>query len=145
MSTLILEELETILDQEINIKTQLNVATIRPHLYFHNNPAGTFYLNVYNDSGLVKSFSFSSNDVKVASGLTHSYFHSYFSIPMTPFVLSRGTYNIKLESSGYTFDPNSFIGWCKDLKPTGNTYGFIGNYTSNPFSFTIVEYKPRET
>lgn len=145
MSTLIVEELHTVLEQEIINHKQITVATIRPWLYFHNNPVGTFYFNIYGTDGLVRSFSFSCSDVKTSSSLTQPYFHSYFSIEMTPFVLNRGTYTIKLEHSGYLYNANSFMGWCKDLLPIGQTYGSTEDYTGNPFSFTIIEYKPRET
>lgn len=145
MSTLIVEELHTFLEQEIILSKSINVATVRPWLYFHNTPAGTFYFNIYGFSGLVKSFSFSSMDVKTQSNLTKDYFHSYFSIQMTPFLLNRGTYTIKLEHFGYTYNANSFMGWCKDVLPYGKTYGSTDDYTGNPFSFTIIEYKARET
>jgi hypothetical protein len=145
VSTLIVEELHTFLDQEIVVSKAITVATIRPWLYFHNNPSGTFYFNIYKSNSLVRSFSFNTNEVKNESSLTEAYFHSYFSIQMTPFVLNRGTYNIKLEHFGYTYNENSFMGWCKDLHPYGEVYGTTEDYTGNPFSFTIIEYKARET
>jgi hypothetical protein len=144
VSTLIVEELITDLEQEIKVTHGIQVATIRPWVYFHNNPAGTFYFNIYGTSGLVKSFSFNYLDVKTASGLTEAYFHSHYAISMTPFLLPRGTYTIKFEHSGYTYDTNSFVGWCKDVFHFGRTYGDAENYTENPYSFTIIEYKARE-
>jgi hypothetical protein len=63
---------------------------------------------------------------------------------MTPFILPRGTYELVLSHSGYTYNTNSFLGWCKDLEPNGETYGDIENYTSNPYSFTLIEYRERE-
>lgn len=144
MSTLVVDQLITTLDQPVSIKKPIQLATIRPHLYLHNNPTGTFYLNIYNLSGLFKSFSFTSNDIKSAAGLSEAYFHAYYAITTTPFILPRGSYTIKLESSGYTFSESSFVGWCKAVKATGNVSGEPENYTENPFSFSLIEYQPRE-
>lgn len=144
MSTLVVDELITTLDQPITVNRSIYVATLRPHLYCHNNPSGTFYLNIYGQSGLIKSFSFTSNEIKSACGLSEAYFHANFAIQTTPFLLPRGEYTIKLESYGYSFDPSSFMSWCKDIKPYGRISGSPVNYTENPFSFTLIEYKPRE-
>lgn len=144
MSRLVVDELITTLDQPITVDRSIYVATIRPHLYCHNSPIGTFSFNIYSPSGLIKSFSFTSLDIKSACGLSEAYFHAYYSIPMTPFLVPRGNYTIKLESSGYTFSESSFMGWCKDVKPTGRVNGDPENYTENPFSFNLIEYQPRE-
>jgi hypothetical protein len=144
VSTLIVEELETVLEQEIKVSQPIYVATIRPWLYCHNNPVGTFYFNIYGESGLVKSFSFSSNDIKAACSLSEAYFHARYAISMTPFLLPRGIYTVKFEHSGYSYDANSFIGWCKDLIHFGRKYGNQDDYTGNPYSFTIIQYKARE-
>ena len=144
MSTLVVEELITSLDQEITLQKSIQIVTIRPWIYSHNNPVGTFSFNIYGTSGLVRSFSFSNSELKTQSGVTEDYFHSYFSIQMAPFLLTRGVYTIKLEHFGYTYNANSFLGWCKDILPIGKTYGTAENYTDNPFSFNIIEYKPRE-
>jgi len=145
VSKLIVEELITVLEQEITLQKAIQIVTIRPWLYSHNNPAGTFSFNIYNTSGLVRSFSFTNNDLKTQSNLTEAYFHTYFSIQMASFSLPRGVYTIKLEHFGYTYDANSFLGWCKDVNPIGKVYGEPENYTANPFSFTIIEYKSRES
>lgn len=144
MSRLVVDELITTLEQPITVNRSIYVATVKPHLYCHNNPPGNFSLNIYGGSGLIKSFSFTSNDIKSACGLSEAYFHAYYAISMTPFLLPRGTYTIKLEATGYSFDPSSFMGWCKDINPIGNVDGSPENYTENPFSFTLIEYQPRE-
>ena len=144
MSRLVVDELITTLEQPITVDRSSYIASIRPHLYCHNSPLGTFYLNIYSPSGLIKSFSFTSQDIKSSCGLSEAYFHAYYAISMTPFLLPRGEYTIKLESSGYTFSESSFVGWCKDVDPVGRVSGTPENYTENPFSFNLIEYKPRE-
>lgn len=144
MSTIIVDELITTLEQEFKVVTPINLCAIRPWVYSHNDPTGNFSLSIYRGVSLVKSFSFNVASLKTALNVTQPYFHGRYAIPITPFVLPRGTYNLILNSSGYTYDTNSFFGWCKDINPTCKTYGEIENYTSNPYSFTLIEYKNRE-
>lgn len=107
-------------------------------------PSGVFNLNIYKSGNLIKSFSFTSANAKAAANLSENYFHIYYSLSTTPFMLPRGTYEIKLEHSGYTFNTSSWMGWCKDLVPFGRLTGTPSDFTENPFSFTILEYQPRE-
>lgn len=144
MSTLVVEELITTLEQEIKTYRHVNLAAIRPWVYSHGNPSGTFTFELSNSSGPIKFFSFTNNSLKQALNVTEPYFHGYYAIAMTPFILPRGTYKIKLYATGYTFDENCFFGWCKDVEPKSRTYGNIENYTANPYSFTLIEYANRE-
>lgn len=144
MSTIVVDELITELVQEIKINRPTSLAAFRPWVYSHNNPEGNFSFIIEKDSLPVKIFSFTNNDLKTALNVTQPYFHGRYAIPVTPFILHRGTYTIKLTASGYTYNPNCFVGWCKDVEAFGKTYGTIENYTSNPYSFTLVEYRARE-
>jgi len=144
MSTLVVDELITTLVQEIKIQRPITLAGLRPWLYSHDDPNGSFDFGIYRDSNLVKNFTFTVAELKTAMGVTQPYFHGHYAIPITPFVLPRGTYELRFSGSGYTYNTNKFIGWCKDIDPHGKTYGTIENYTSNPYSFTLIEYKNRE-
>lgn len=144
MSRLIVDELITELVQEFKVSSPINLASIRPWIYSHNNPSGNFNLSLYRDGNLLKSFPFTNSELKIALNVTEAYFHGRYAIASTPFILNRGTYELKLSASGYVYDTNSFLGWCKDLNPNCEVYGVNDNYTSNPYSFTLISYKNRE-
>lgn len=144
MSRLIVDELITSLVQEFKVKTPMTLAAIRPWIYCHDNPVGNFSLSLYRDGNLLKSFSFNTTELKTALNVTEPYFHGRYAIPTTPFFLNRGTYELRFTASGYIYEENKFIGWCKDINPNCDVYGPNDNYTSNPYSFTLIEYRNRE-
>ena len=53
MSTLVIDELITELEQSIIIRKKINVGSIRTHFYLHNAPSGVFNFEIHKDNNLV--------------------------------------------------------------------------------------------
>lgn len=118
MTTIVVEELRTTLDQDFTTKLfpRLHLVAIRPYLYLHNNPAGTFTLSVYDSgSNLLESKSFTASDVYTALDTVNTYAHVWYNVEFTnPLNLPAGVYTMRLSASGYTFNNSSFIGWIRE-------------------------------
>lgn len=144
MTTLTVDQLITVLEQEITVNKKISIAGIRPRLYVHNVPSGAFYFNIYKDATLIKSYPFNSVMAKNAINTPYNYFWLDLSLKGY-LVIDEGDYTIKLESASYTFSGTAWIGWCKDY---GNVYGgMIGvpkDFSEHPYMIRILEYTQRE-
>jgi hypothetical protein len=144
MTTLVSDQLVTSLSQSITVYRDQVLAGMKARLYFHNSPIGVFYFNIYKNGDVVDSISFDSVYCKDQIGTSDDYFWIDLAIKRT-IGISKGDIVLKLESSGYTFNTNSWIGWCKDFKnPTGEVIGSPIDFTEHPYMFKLVEYKERE-
>ena len=91
MSTLLVETLNTSLEQEIRLESEFrySIGAIIPYLYLHNSPAGTFTLSIINeDDETVFSQVFTSVLIKTALGTALDYAHVFYPIiPSDPIQL----------------------------------------------------------
>jgi hypothetical protein len=121
---LVVYELETSITQEIETDEIILLESIRPHLYKHNNPAGSLFLEIRNlsDDLLFTSESVTIQSIHDAAG--EAYFHGVVEFPINASLAKNTKYNIILKSSGYSFSELSYIGWCNgyDLKVVENSY-----------------------
>jgi hypothetical protein len=147
VTTLVIDELITELDQPVKIEKKIIAESIRLHLYFHNLPSGSFNFEIHKESGLYRSFPFNSSQVRSLFDGTKDFFHVYLSFGIgEKLILDRGNYHFKITQSGYDFSPSSFVGWCKDFQ---GYFGRISDenaeFTEYPYAFRIIERRPRET
>ena len=149
MTTLVVEELKTTLSQNftINGERRYQLVAVRPKIYMHNAPNGTFSLSIKSGSTTLASKSFTSAEIKSDLSTSDNYAWIWknlafdFTVP-----LEKGDYSLELSSSGYSFSSSSYIGWVKDHESVFNTIS--GNPTSsldNPFTFQLFEYRTRES
>lgn len=146
MTTLVVDELLTSFTQPIRFKQRMLVASIKLHLYLHNMPAGNFSFIVEKEGDSYAAFNFSSNSLRASFGGTKNYLHVFSPFVFsTPTVFDRGDYVFRLTQTGYNYSTTSFLGWCKDF---GGVFGGISDpnagFTDYPYSFRIIEMKPRE-
>jgi hypothetical protein len=145
MTTLVLDELRTTLEQNFTTVEREQVYAIRPNLYLHNDPVGTFILSIKQGSTTLGSTTLTLAEIKTGAGFAdNQYHHGVFRFLFsTPVVLqARTEYTIELSSSGYTFSESSFIGWVKEFENLKNTFtDSISNDYENPFSFEKFSYK----
>lgn len=143
MTRIAADQLISNLSQTIKLYRDMSLAGIRTKLYFHNLPAGTFYFNIYKDAQKIYSYSFDSLAAKQAIDTPYSYFWVDLALAGN-LNLEQGQYSIVLESWGYTFSEDSFIGWVKDFNLSGDIIGEPSDFSEYPFSFKLVEYGDRE-
>ena len=141
MTTLVVEELRTTLYQEFSLKTKESIKAIRPYLYLHNSPAGTFTLTLKESGATIDSKSYTAAQIEAAAGFTaNQYHHAYINFEFdSHLTLKRDTtYRIELSSAGYTFGDAAYVGW---IRPHENGYNnsspSLINYESNPFGYQL--------
>lgn len=141
MSKIVVDELITTLTQDVNLVYDriYHVSGIKIKILMYNAPAGTFTLSIKQSGNTLASKSFTSADIKSDLSTTDNYAYLYkaldFSLP-----LKKGTYNLELSSSGYTYDIASFIGWIKSHESVFNTVtGTANTFADNPLDVLIYE------
>ena len=144
MTTLAADQLITVLEQPITVDRDLSLAGIRPRLYFHNMPEGTFYFNFYKGALKIKSYSFTSLTAREAIDSMDSYFWIDLALPGA-LNLGAGEYTIKLESFMYSFSSSSWVGLVKDYTDVfGKVIGNPEDFSEYPYAIKLIEYKERE-
>lgn len=145
MSTLVVDQLTgDPLEQEITLDTDLDIAGFKPVVMLSGMPAGSFSFNFYSGATLIKSYTFTAASVQAAIATSNNYFWAHLALP-GDLRLTKGTYTIKLEATGYTYAENSFVSWVKDwqkLRP--KTTGTPSDFTEYPYAYNLIEYVPRE-
>ena len=144
MTRLAVEELITTLVQPLTVETTVRLLAVKPWLYFHNMPAGTFTMALKKDAATIREWQFTATDARNAFGGSQQFFHVYLSLSGAPLIIYQGEYTLELSASGYTFG-SSWVGWCKDWQGVvGKVEGQAADFTSYPYSFRILASKGRE-
>ena len=141
---LLVEELITDLEQTfvINDGKIHHIRGVRPYLYCHNNPSGTFTMQLKSGVNTLAQASFTANDLYNALLTTDDFIHLFYKLDFGYVLpLKNGTYKLKLLSSGYTFSSNSFLGWVKEFEDLKNPVnGMPTDDANNPLSFELWEF-----
>lgn len=145
MSHLVIDELRTTLSQSFTITSnnRVNVAGIRPYLYMHNAPAGTFTLSVKNGAETLASQTFTSAEIQSDLSTANAYAYLWKTITFdNPLQLDADTYTLEISSSGYTFSETGYLAWIKEHENQWHTQtGTADSVFDNTFSFQIFDYK----
>jgi len=144
MTTLVVEELKNgPLVQEFDhlLATKRQLAYVRPYLYLHNYPLGTFTLSLLDaNDALIASSSFNQADFYNALDTTDAYAHGFLRLPITA-SMPRGKYKLSLSSMGYTFFPASYIGWVREHEDEKVKRTFTpASDLENPLTFELWFY-----
>ena len=149
MTTLVLEELKSTLQQTVNLtlNRRYNIEAVRPLLYMHNAPAGTFTLSIKSGVNTLTSKSFTSADIKSDLSTVNNYAYLWKNLTFSEIaLLKNGSYILELSSSGYTFSSSSYIGWIKEHENLFNeTSGTPLTDLDNPFSYQLFEHRRSES
>jgi len=132
----------TPLVQEFKIKrNRLRIKAIRPWLYLHDDPAGTFTLTLKDGSNALDSHDFTVDDLRLGAGFADNQFHhGYFNLPIEAVLNHDQTYTMELSASGYTFG-SSYLGWIKEFESLKNSFDDpIWTYHQNPFGYELWGY-----
>jgi len=141
MTTLVVEELKTTLSQDfkLNLNQRAIISAVRPYIYMHNAPAGTFTLSIKQSSTTLWSQNFTSQAIKDALETTDNYAHIKLNLLPDYLKLSKGTYTAELSSSGYTPTSDSFIGWIKPHEDLYfDVYGTPSSDSENPLGLELI-------
>ena len=145
MTTLVTEELKTTLTETIHLKYDkiYHIEGFKIRLVMFNAPAGTFTLSVKQGAATLISKDFTSADIKSDLSTTDNYAWIDKAIVFDDLLaLKKGSYDLVLSSSGYTYSAIGFLGWVKSHENIFNERedAFVV-YTTNPLDVLIYERK----
>lgn len=117
----------------------VHVKHIRPHLYKHAAPTGSFFIQIQDANGkkIANSNSLSAADISAST-----YFHGYVRFDIVASLTPDTNYYIALRSTGYTFGELAYIGWCRDYEHRKYAASYTPNTgVSSALDFEIWERK----
>lgn len=143
MSYLATEELKTTLTQTITLKYNrvYQIAGLKLKLVMFNAPSGTFTVSIKSGANTLASKDFTSAEIKTDLSTVNNYAWLWKPFEFSTIcALKKGSYDIVLSSSGYTYSNTSFLGWVKPHENifTERTDAFT-DYTTNPYGVRIYE------
>ncbi len=144
---IIVEPLETTLTQTVNftVRKRRKIRSVRPYIYMHNAPAGTFSLKVKSGTTVLETLTFTSAQIKSDLSTSDNFAHIDISlIPSTGLMLEFGSIDFELSATGYTFSESSYMGWAVPYESVYNDInGSVPEYALDlPFGiqfFTEVD------
>lgn len=141
---LIVHELTALnISQEIQTEDKvILLEALRPHLYKHNNPAGSLYMEIRSEADALLFTSETITIQSIHDAVGDAYFHGPTRFYIDASLAPNTKYNVILKSTGYTFNESAYIGWCNgyDLKVVENSYTPAGD----PADALIVEFWERK-
>lgn len=147
MSTVVVDELITTLDQPISVFRPISLAAIKPYIFAASPLIESITFSILKDGVALFTQSHLFEDLKAALNTSDDNFHGFFPFYTEGTIyLPPGDYVIRMSASGYTFSSTNFVGWCKDyLRYFGKITGEIPtHYSMFPYSFRLLEYSSRE-
>ncbi len=150
MSLIVVDELKAIaLTQDFTIAntmlTGLRCKSIRPLLYLHNDPTGTFTITLKEGATVIDSKSLTGAEIVSTAGFTAGQFHwGIFNFEFDKYNLLKKntTYTIELDSSGYSFSEFSYLGWIKPHEDLINSRADAYDiFTQNPYGYELWGFR----
>lgn len=142
---LLIEELRNTLSQEftISLNKRRQVYAVRPRLYMHNAPSGTFTVKIKDGATELASRDFTSTELKSLLNTANNYAHGFFKLDFDePVPLKNGTYQVELSASGYTFSESAYLAWVKDHDNVFHEIdGTVDGDEDKPLTFELWTYR----
>lgn len=125
----------------------IHIVHIRPHIYKHLAPSGSFYLEVQNYDGVKIA---ASNALTAAEISADDYYHGYIrfdlNLSLPPSTTDTSSwYRLQLKSTGYSFSESAYIGWCVNFEDydLDVDYTIAGNL-DRPFGVQFWELRNKD-
>jgi hypothetical protein len=132
------------IEQDFSFDVEVSCIGIRPKLYKHLEPAGTFTISLIEKGSakVLRTKSQTAAEMK-AAGELDDYSAGFILFDWDFVNLKKDEiYTIKLEASGYTFAESAYIGWIKEyFSPTNKTTPDPSTDLENPYSFQVAGYQ----
>lgn len=130
------------LEHSASTEKRLSIFGVRPHLFKHLSPVGTFTITISQDGDDLGSKEFTSASIEAATSSTAlNYFHGRVAVIFdSPIVVNRGTFEIKLSSSGYSFSEAAYIGWIREHERVVNVFTPTTSTLNNPLAVEVWSY-----
>lgn len=144
MTTFVVEELKTDpLVQTINLKYDrvYHIHAVKLKLKFVGAPSGTFTVSFKQGVTTLTSETFTFSDIQSDLSSSNNNGYIFKVIDIDPVLrLKKGSFNIELSSSGYTFSESSYLAWSKSYENIFNEReDDLVNIQQNPLDVLIYE------
>jgi hypothetical protein len=107
---LIVFELNPSVSQLLRPNKNTIVEAIRPHLYKHNSPTGSVFVEIQNEQG---EFIAQSNTVSIASIADEPFYHGHIRFDIKAYLKKGMVYRIHIKAAdGYAFTEAAYVGVC---------------------------------
>lgn len=140
---IIMDELKTTLTHNATAIRPMTIAAIRPYLYKHRSPSGTFTFSITQNSATLISESFDSAEMEslVDDISATNFYHGAYKIEFSsPIRVIRGDFQIVLSHSGYAFSESAYLGWIREHERLVNEFTSPNNYAKHPLAVEVWEY-----
>ena len=142
MTKLVVDELKTTLSQTFTLtkNKRMTIEAIRPYIYMHNAPSGTFTLAVKSGGTTLASKTFTSAEIKTDLATSNNYAHLWKAITFTnPTQIENGEYELELSAAGYTYSETGYLGWIREHENlTNELAGTPISDIENPRAFQLL-------
>lgn len=143
MSTNAANYLQTTLSQGFSLSRFHNGVGIRVRLIFKQLPAGVFTFTILSGAEELASVDFTAVSAQVSFNGTTPSFSVDLSLPVK-FNLPKGSYTLRLSSSGYAYSSGSWVAWCKTFEPDLEYDGVkYLSFSNSAYFFKILEERQR--
>lgn len=142
---LVVDELKTTLSQTftLNNEGRSTIAGVRPYIYMHNAPAGTFTIKIKSGGNTLISQTFTSAEIKSNLSTSDNYAHIWKALIFDdPIQLGKGDYELELSTAGYSYSGASYLGWIREHEHiTNEVSGTPVSDIENPRAFQFFALK----
>lgn len=143
MTKLVVEELRTELIHNATAPSRMVVKAVRPFIYKHRSPAGTFKIELWQFGAKLDETSLTSAEIETNAGLNpNEFMHGPINFEFSNGVpINRGTFQIKLTNSGYAFSESAYLAWQRPHENFINDFTDPNNVIQNPLGVELWTYK----
>ena len=145
MTTLVVNAIGVSLEQEFtyNLNDRCHIGAFYPYIVMIGAPAGTFTCELIKGATTLFSKTFTSSLIKLSLPTTNNYAHAFYPIiPDSPVQIEKGTYKLKISTSGYTQTGSSYLGWAQQFEDIQNEMSYTPSADSeNSLAFRLKIYK----
>ena len=145
MTTLVANPIGASLEQEFtyNLNDRCHIGAFYPYVVMIGSPAGTFTCELIKSATTIFSKTFTSTSIKLSLGTSNNYAHAFYPIiPDEPIQIEKGTYKLKISTSGYTQTNSSYIAWAQQFEDIQNEMSYTPSGDGeNSLAFRLKIYK----
>lgn len=145
MTTLVVNPIGSSLEQEFtyNLNDRCHIGAFYPYIVMIGAPAGTFTCELVQGATTLFSKTFTSSLIKLSLTTTDNYAHAFYPIiPDLPIQIEKGTYKLKISTSGYTETNTSYLAWAQQFEDIQNEMSYTPSGTEeNSLAFRLKIYK----
>jgi len=145
VTTLVVNPIGASLEQEFtyNLNERCHIGAFYPYIVMIGAPSGTFTFELIKGVTTIFSKTFTSTAIKLSLGTSEDYAHAFYPIiPDLPIQVEKGTYKLKISTSGYTETNSTYLAWAQQFEDIQNQMSYTpSGILENSLAFRLKIYK----